>query len=315
MLWIKRNLFLAVGGLIAILLLAGGVYYFISAQQRNRSIEEELEANKSDLNRLQGQNPYPSAQNIEIAKKEAEKLRAAVGQLHRYFSPVPAEKVSGIEFRRYLDRTLAELQASARSAKTILPSPGYAFSFETQKPKTSFGDGTFPAVPEQIAEVHALMQVMFDAHVTPLINVRRARVSKDDEISTAASDYLSLKVQTNSTTGTVNSPYEVTFGCLSSELAAVLEGLASSKHGFVVKAINVEPAAEMPTNAPAGFIGAPGNPPSRGAPPRQAPSGRPQPAVGTPNAASRAGTDRPVILLNERRLKVTLLIYVIKAVK
>ena len=315
MLWIKRNLFLAVGGLIAILLLAGGVYYFISAQQRNRSIEEELEANKSDLNRLQGQNPYPSAQNIEIAKKEAEKLRAAVGQLHRYFSPVPAEKVSGIEFRRYLDRTLAELQASARGAKTILPSPGYAFSFETQKPKTSFGDGTFPAVPEQIAEVRALMQVMFDAHVTPLINVRRARVSKDDEISTAASDYLSLKVQTNSTTGTVNSPYEVTFGCLSSELAAVLEGLASSKHGFVVKAINVEPAAEMPTNAPAGFIGAPGNPPSRGAPPRQAPSGRPQPAVGTPNAASRAGTDRPVILLNERRLKVTLLIYVIKAVK
>jgi hypothetical protein len=315
MLWIKRNLFLAVGGLIAILLLAGGVYYFISAQQRNRSIEEELEANKSDLNRLQGQNPYPSAQNIEIAKKEAEKLRAAVGQLHRYFSPVPSEKVSGIEFRRYLDRTLAELQASARSAKTVLPSPGYAFSFETQKPKTSFGDGTFPAVPEQIAEVRALMQVMFDAHVTPLINVRRARVSKDDEISTAASDYLSLKVQTNSTTGTVNSPYEVTFGCLSSELAAVLEGLASSKHGFVVKAINVEPAAEMPTNAPAGFIGTPGNPPGRGAPPRQAPGGRPQPAVGTPSAASRSGTDRPVILLNERRLKVTLLIYVIKAVK
>ncbi|MBK8000939.1 MAG: hypothetical protein IPK15_20075 [Verrucomicrobia bacterium] len=95
MLWIKRNLFLAVGGLIAILLLAGGVYYFISAQQRNRSIEEELEANKSDLNRLQGQNPYPSAQNIEIAKKEAEKLRGAVAQLHRYFSPVPAEKVTG----------------------------------------------------------------------------------------------------------------------------------------------------------------------------------------------------------------------------
>ncbi|MBK8000940.1 MAG: hypothetical protein IPK15_20080 [Verrucomicrobia bacterium] len=145
------------------------------------------------------------------------------------------------------------------------------------------------------------MQVMFDAHVTPLINVRRARVSKDDEISTATSDYLSLKVQTNALTGTVNSPYEVTFGCLSSELAAVLEGLASSKHGFIVKAINVEPAVETLTNAPPGFTGMPGNQPIRGNPPRQALGGRPQPGGGNPSAANR-----PIILLNERRLKVTL---------
>lgn len=312
MLWIKRNLFLAVGGLIAILLLAGGVYYFVSGQQRNHSIEEELEANKSDLNRLQGLNPYPSAQNIEIAKTEAEKLRGAVAQLHRYFSPVPAEKVTGIEFRRYLDRTLAELQAAARNAKTELPNPGYAFSFETQKPKTSFGDGTFPAVPEQIAEVRAIMQVMFDAHVTPLINVRRARVSKDDEISAATTDYLSLKVQTNAVTRTVNSPYEVTFGCLSSELATVLEELASSKHGFIVKAVTVEPAVEALTNAPPGIVRPPGNQPN---PPRQPPGGRPLPAAGNSSPGSRSVGDRPVILLNERRLKVTLLIYAIKAVK
>lgn len=302
MLWIKRNLFLAVGGLIAILLLAGGVYYFISAQQRNKAIEEELEANKSDLNRLQSQNPYPSAQNIEIAKKEAEKLRGAVTQLHRYFAPVAAEKVTGIEFRRYLDRTLAELQTSARNAKVTLPSAGYAFSFETQKPKTSFGDGTFPAVPEQIAEVRSIAQILFGANVSPLINVRRARVSKDDEFSTAASDYLSLKVQTNAATGTINSPYEFTFGCLSSELASVLEGLAASPHGFVVKAIHVEPAAEASTNAPA--VG-----PGMNSPARPVRTG----VAAAPSARSQA--DRPVILLNERRLKVTLLIYAIKAVK
>ena len=300
MLWIKRNLFLAVGGLIAVLLLAGGIYYFISAQQRNKAIEEELEANKSDLNRLQGQNPYPSAQNIEIAKKEADKLRAAVGQLHRYFTPVPAEKVTGIEFPRYLDRTLADLQTAARNAKTTLPMPGYAFSFETQKPKTSFGDGTFPAVPEQIAEVRVLAQILFGAHVSPLINIRRARVSKDDELSTATSDYLSLKVQTNTATGTVNSPYEITFGCLSSELAAVLESLSASEHGFIVKAVNVEPAVEMGTNAPASTI--------------MSPQRSRQPGVVAP-VVKMTGADRPVILLNERRLKVTLLIYAIKAVK
>ena len=311
MLWIKRNLFLAVGGLVAVLLLAGGVYYFISAQQRSKSIEEELEGNKAELNRLQGQVPYPSQSNIEIAKKEAEKLRAAVNQLHRYFTPVPAEKVTGIEFRRYLDRTLAELQESARGAKTALPSAGYAFSFETQKPKTSYREGTFPAVPEQVAEVRALSRILFDAHVDPLINIRRARVSRDDEESSANSDYLSLKIETNAATGTVNSPYEVTFGCLSSELAAVLEGLAASPHGFIVKAIQVDPTVESGTNSPAMTQpGGAGRPPVR----RVAPGV--QPAPGAAASGARPGpADKAVFLLKEKRLKVTLLIYAIKAVK
>ena len=311
MLWIKRNLFLAVGGLVAVVLLAGGVYYFISAQQRSKSIEEELEGNKAELNRLQGQVPYPSQSNIEIAKKEAEKLRAAVNQLHRYFTPVPAEKVTGIEFRRYLDRTLAELQESARSAKTALPSAGYAFSFETQKPKTSYREGTFPAVPEQVAEVRSLSRILFDAHVDPLINIRRARVSRDDEESSANSDYLSLKIETNAATGTVNSPYEVTFGCLSSELAAVLEGLATSPHGFIVKAIQIDPTVESGTNSPAMTQPGPaGRPPVR----RVAPGV--QPPSGTAASGARPGpADKAVFLLKEKRLKVTLLIYAIKAVK
>lgn len=301
MLWIKRNLFLAVGGLVAILLLAGGIYYFISAQQRSKAIEEELAANQADLTRLQNLKPFPSAQNIEIAKKEAEKLRGAVAQLHRFFTPVPAEKVTGIEFRRYLDRTLAELQAGARNAKTALPSPGYAFSFETQKPKTSFGDRTFPVVPEQIAEVKVLSQILFDAHVSPLIGIRRARVSEDDETSMATSDYHSLKVETNAATKTISSPYEITFGCLSSELAQVLDTLTGSPHGFVVKAIQVEQMAETATNAPTVIRQAPAQSPSRG------------PA--TINAPKAGVLDRPIVLLNERRLKVTLLIYAIKAVK
>lgn len=318
MLWIKRNLFLAVGGLIAVLLLAGGIYYFIDAQQRSKAIEEQLEQNKTELGRLQNQVPYPSQANIEIAKKEAEKLRGAVNQLHRFFTPVPAEKVTGIEFRRYLDRTLAELQESARSAKTALPSAGYAFSFETQKPKTSYSDGTFPVVPQQVAEVKALTRVLFDAHVDPLINVRRARVSKDDDESSANSDYLALKIETNALTGTISTPYELTFGCLSSELAAVLEGLAASPHGFIVKAVQVDPTIESGTNSPAmNQTGVGGQPPVRrpGVGGQPAPL-RPQQGVAPAGASAKPGpADRPVFLLKERRLKVTLLIYVIKAVK
>jgi hypothetical protein len=321
MLWIKRNLFLAVGGLVALLLLGGGVYYLLSAQGRKKSIQEEWEANKAELDRLQAQKPFPNADNIKRAKEEADKLRAAAGQLHRFFKPVPAEKVTGTAFLSYRDNTLAELQRLAEQAKTGLPSRNYSFSFETQKPKTSFGDGTFPAIPEQMAEVKALCRVLFDAHVDPLWNIRRARVSKDDEVSNAASDYLALRVETNAATGTVTSPYELTFGCLSSDLSLVLQGLGASTHGFIVKAIHVEPAAQAAANAPGGnpAVGPgppPGNPPPRRIPGRP-PAGRlPPPAAGVPPAAARAGAgDRPVVLLKESRLKVTLLIYVIKTAK
>ncbi len=312
MLWIKRNLFLAVGGFVAVLLLAAGAFYFISAQQRNKTIEDQLEANKAELNRLQGQNPFPSAKNIEIAKAEADKLRKAVGDLHRFFAPVPVEKVTGsIELRRSIDRTLAEMQQMAAGTRTTLPSAAYAFSFETQKPKTSFQDGTFPAIPEQLAEVKALCRILFDAHVNPLYNVRRARVSRDDEQSSSLSDYISLKVETNAATRTVISPYEVTFGGLSAEVAAVLDGLAASPHGFIVKSVQVEPGVEQATNVVVGL-------PAGGAL-NPSPAGRP-PRPGTPAAAAAAANksvagEKPVFLLREKRLKVTLSIHAIKAVR
>ena len=327
MLWIKRNLFLAVGGLVALLLLGGGVFYFLSAEQRKKSIMEEFETNKAELGRLQGQKPYPSAENIKRVKDETDRLRAAAGQLHRYFSPVPAEKVTGVAFRAYRDNTLAELQRMAEQAKTTLPGRNYAFSFETQKPKTDFKEGTFPAIPEQMAEVKALCRILFDAHVDPLVNVRRARVSRDDEESSAASDYLALRIETNAATGTVTSPYELTFGCLSTDLALVLQGLGAATHGFIVKAIHVEPAAQAAANAPganpqggANPPQPPNNSPIRQRPiPGQAPGAAKLPppvAAPSPPPTARPGTgDRPIVLLKESRLKVTLLIYVIKTAR
>lgn len=311
MLWIKRNLFLAIGGLIAVLLLAGGVFYFITAQQRNKDIETQLEQNKAELERLQKQVPFPSQLNIDTAKAEAAKLRGAVGQLHRFFKPVQAEKVTGsIELRRYLDRTLAEMHQMAAAARTGVPGSSYAFSFETQRPKTSFQDGTLPAIPEQLAEVKAICSILFDAHVDPIYNIRRARVSRDDDLSASMSDYLTLKVQTNVVTSTVSSPYEVTFGCLSSDLAAVFEGLASSPHGFVVKSVVVEPGVDTSTNAPSVV------PNPRGTPaPTQSRPGVARPPAGASAAASKpVPGEKPIYLLRERRLKVTLSIHAIKAV-
>jgi hypothetical protein len=160
-----------------------------------------------------------------------------------------------------------------------------------------------------MAEVKELCRILFDARVNPLVNIRRSRVSKDDSESggTSANDYHSLTTETNGVTGAVTSPYELTFHCLTSELAAVLERLAASSHGFVVKSIQAKPEAELPV--------AGGLPGLGGAQPRPRTAGRP-PTRGRSRArrTTRAtAAEGPVVLLKEQRLKVDLLVCVVRA--
>lgn len=304
MLWIKRNLFLAIGSLIALLLLGLGIFLLLGAKSRNEALEAEIAEMTTMLGNLYNAPVFPGQTNVDIAKRETQKLTNAVEQMRKLFQPVPTEKVTGLAFRSYRDNTLAELHRMAEQARTALPGKGYAFSFEAQRTKVDFKEGTFPAIPEQMAEVKALCKILFDAHVDPLVNIRRARVSRDDEESNVTSDYHLLKIETNAATATIRSPYELVFNCLSSDLAAVLQGLSISKNGFVVKGIHVEPAVEAPAAGP--------GPAGRPNPVTRLPA-QPVPATGP---AGRPGSaDKPSVLLRERRLKVTLLVYAIRAAK
>src|SRR5262245_10984394 len=120
MLWIKRNLFLAVGGLIAIALLAVGIVYALGAVNRSNELEEELKENSTILQRLYAQDPFPSTTNVDAAKRETERLREAIGKMHKFFLAPPVERVTGLAFRRYRDTLLDELRQSARLARTTI---------------------------------------------------------------------------------------------------------------------------------------------------------------------------------------------------
>ena len=135
----------------------------------------------------------------------------------------------------------------------------------------------------------------------------------------------------------VLSPYEVSFRCFSSELAAVLAGFAGSPCGLMVKTINVESA---PASAPVSEE--PGTPvagpaviilPRHRQGPRSGPSPRrsslpalwpERPRRRTPTASSAsvrsaAGGAAPAaaacrLALDEKQLKVTLMLEVVKLV-
>src|SRR5437764_5945579 len=129
MLWIKRNLFLVVGGVIALGLMGWGGYFFWTSYDANSSIEGKLEESKAELKRLYDLVPFPSKENIEKAKGELRRVQTAIGQTQKSFSPVAYERVKGRDFKTLLDTSIDELQKLAERASVALPQPkGYAFT-------------------------------------------------------------------------------------------------------------------------------------------------------------------------------------------
>ena len=95
-------------------------------------------------------------------------------------------------------------------------------------------------------------------------------------------------------------PYEISFRCFSSELAAVLDGFRQSPHGFIVKTVRVEAAPALAAAGPsAAGMADPGS--------RPVPSPGTTPGMGV--ATSRGGLP---IVINEKLLRVSLLVNVVK---
>jgi hypothetical protein len=325
MVWIKRNLVVVVGSLVGLILIGFGTYLVLGGLSRNKQLSEDVEATRSRANQLYENNPFPSQTNIAMAKRETESLRAAISRAQSHLSAVPVDKMDVKQFMVWRDELLQALRLAARHSQTDLPAPDYSFSFATQRGKTQFSPDTLPHVPEQMAEVKALCNMLFEARVNRIGNIRRARISQDDRDSPNGSDYTDSKVLaavTDPAGQMISNPYEVTFFSFSVEVADVLNRLHRSTNGFLVKAIQVEPEdSKMTDNVnpvnptrelPVGPAAqTPLNPQARlRPPPTNVIRPPPPPPTGKPGLS-----DKPVHLLKERRLKVTMLVYALRPVK
>jgi len=128
------------------------------------------------------------------------------------------------------------MQHDATNASVII-SPNYAFSFAAERNKVTFATNGLAPLSVQLGEVKAICDILFEAKINLLDNLRREPVSPDDA-SGLQTDYLEEKSITNDLA--VLTPYEITFRSFSSEIASVLAGFASSPHAFVVKTISID---------------------------------------------------------------------------
>lgn len=334
--WIKRNLFFVIGAVVALaLMVAAGIYTF-SGWKHNADEREKLNQAYADLKHLNNLNPHPGdgrkVDNIKLAREQQKEIRDFFGKAARSFVRIPAipssTKVTGEGYASALRLTIDQLQREATNTSVMLP-PGYNFSFEAQRQRVQFATGSLEPLAVQLGEVKAICDILNQAKINSLDSLRRERVSADDQ-SGPQTDYLDTHSQTNNLA--VLSPYEISFRCFSPELASVVAGFANSPHGIVLKSLNVEPAGATVTDPTAVTSYTPGAvfvPAVPVAPPSVAgerdafqrryglggkDSYRPPPPIFAPQPVApgpfaKAGLQT---MLDEKQLKVTMLIQIVK---
>jgi hypothetical protein len=349
--WIKRNLYFLIGSLVALALMGLAGWYLYSKWQLNNTLLGQLDEKYATLKRLYDQKPHPGSgtvDNIQAAKDQQKQARAWIQKACRYFQripPLPATesgKVTAQEFTYALSRTIDHLQHQATSSSVALPPKNsttgqtYSFSFEEQRPKLNFAPGSLEPLAVQLGEIKVICDVLFQAKINALDGIRRSRVSEDDQKG-PLTDYIPDSPITNELA--VLTPYELSFRCFSSELASVLAGFASSPYGIIVKTINVEPGAATASTDQAALSGAsaydrapqPYTPPAP--PPQMAEPARAPPPMGDRYGPRRATPAPPPVynpapynpaaaaapksrglptVLDEKQLKVTLALVLVK---
>lgn len=315
--WIKRNLLFVIGGVVALVLMGLAGFYLYSGMGKNAEALEKLNTEYAALKGLNSQNPHPGDEktdNIKAAKEQDHAVRTFITeQAATVFKAIPripdSTNADNEMLGTALRRTIDQMRRDAVS-RGVQVATNYYFSFTAERDRIMFDKAGLLPLSVQLGEVKAICDVLFAARVNAIDNIRRERVSVHDVEAQQSTDYLDKVTVTNDIA--LISPYEISIRCFSSEVAAILSGFAASPSGLVVRAINVEPSAL------GGDLGAPG-----GTQPGYFPGGQPvrrylneegaaPPPAYVPPTTTAVGKGGLPTLLDEKQLRLTLLVEVVK---
>jgi hypothetical protein len=245
MAWVKSNLGLVIGGVVALALLGLAAFYLWTKIQEDAAVTDQLEAQTTQFQQLLSR-PYlpegPKVNNIEFAKDENKRLLQFLQQVRVKFGvrEVPTN-ITAREFRAMLDRTIYDLQKTADSLGITLPEKDYWFTFAPEKQAVEFKNAV--TLTYELMDIKDLCDIMFNAKVHEISRIKRVPASSDDNNQ---NDFIDKKATTNE--WAIVTPYEATFQGFSTELARVMEGLVNAKHCFIVKSVVAQKAPAEEAN-------------------------------------------------------------------
>jgi hypothetical protein len=318
--WIKRNLFLVVGGVLTLLFLGGAGFYIFKGWSGNSEASSTLTELYDKLQQYSQEPIQPGndkTDNVKTAKDQEQQMRDWINQAKDYFQPIasiPQGEVTSKTYATALNNTVNLLQQEAREKSINLP-PQYNFSFQVQSTKLTISSGLEP-LAQQLGEVEAITEILYAARINQLDGIQRVRVC-DDDANGLQADYIDNRPVTNDLA--IITPYVLTFDTFSPELGKVLSGFAGSANGFIVKSVSVQPS-----NAAGSSPAAPNYPgqypPGAAAPEGFAPNNY-QPAMGRfpgavpqqpPPGAGAPGKGGLQTVLKEQLLHITLEVDIVK---
>jgi len=237
--WIKRNLFLLIGIVVAIGLMAGAVVYLITRIKADQKASRDLKAKQAELIGLKTSAPYPEQANLDIAQGEAIRLAQYVTNVQANFTYPNVTKMTSQEFSSFLLTSIADLQKGAEQAGVQLPTPRYGFSYEPLVQMVNFDAASIEPLTRQLMETKLICAALFESRVHKLESFKRVRVSVLDPAQ--GPQYLDKAVNPAAYNGIATvTPYELVFTGFATELASVVEKLQRSPVFFAVKVVSLD---------------------------------------------------------------------------
>jgi hypothetical protein len=243
MVWIKRNLFVVIGGVVAVALLAVAAVFAQGAQQKQSDAAQSLQSYTSSVNALLNARPFPNDGTIEKFEEETGVIRQFSRDAERLFEYVPAARMDGQQFKIHLLKALVQLQADATNSNVEIPDQ-YQFTFGHLVPMPNLLPYSIEPLQESLADIQHLCKILYESKVHALENIKRFPAYPREPGRTGLSfDYWPRTNVTSSEAVFKSTPYEFRFRGFTSELTEVLNQFASADRFYVVRKIEVAQAA------------------------------------------------------------------------
>ena len=154
------------------------LYFLFSSKSSFNEASEQLNVTVTELNRLQGLNPFPNSANLVKMKGQTKEAAAALEKLKEDLKTrvLPETPMAPNEFQARLRQVLAAITDKARANKVKLPE-NFFLGFDEYSAALP-GNAEAPLLGQQLAQIELLLNILIDARVDALTAFRRVPASE-----------------------------------------------------------------------------------------------------------------------------------------
>jgi hypothetical protein len=258
--WIKANLTVVIAVGVFVVLMAALVWLQHRSWAQTSLIESDLEGKRSDLDRLLGAKPFPSRENVEVVRKDRERLveqyQALTQTVSRSSIEVPEMRPVG--FSQLMARVTDRLRRAASAASVKTPD-NFAFGFDhyvATLPCRNLPEDQCKQVLEllvrQLMAVERLGELLIRNRVKEIKAIRRA----DVEPGGSGTESLTTPVNRDPNALYQTLPFEIEFVCNTESLRAFLNELSKSDWFFAVRTLKIDAESKGSTSGGPGSASA-----------------------------------------------------------